>query len=205
MSDPSRRAGAPQEATDEAELLERLRAGDDAAYETLVTEHGGRLLAVARRILGNEEDARDALQEGFLSAFKAIDRFEGQSKLGTWLHRIIVNSALMRLRSRKRRDEKEIDEMLPEFTPGGHFRETPQRWSEAADVPAQRREVREVVLRAIESLPDNYRIPLLLRDIEGLTNDEVAERLDVTVNAAKIRVHRARLALRNLLDPSMRD
>ena len=88
---------------DDARLLEGLRRGDDAAYEELVRSQGGRLLAVTRRILGDEDDARDAVQEAFLSAFKSIDRFQGGSLVSTWLHRIAVNAALMKLRSRRRR------------------------------------------------------------------------------------------------------
>ena len=189
----------------EQRLLERLRAGDEAAYEELIRQFGGRMLAAARRILGSEEDAQDALQEAFLSAFRKIDTFAGQSKLGTWLHRIAINAALMRLRSRRRRREQEIDELLPKFTPGGHFEETPSRWGEAADGPAIRHEIQDLVRSGIDRLPENYRIALYLRDIEELSNDELAEHLGVTVNAAKIRVHRARMALKEVLDPVMRE
>ena len=198
------KVGAPEE-LDEAGLLERLRAGDEAAFEELIRLFGGRMLAAARRILGSEEDAQDALQEAFLSAFRKIDTFAGQSKLGTWLHRIAINAALMKLRSRRRRREQEIDELLPKFTPGGHFEETPGRWGEAADGPAIRHEIQDVVRAGIDRLPENYRIALYLRDIEELSNDELAEQLGVTVNAAKIRVHRARMALKEVLDPVMRE
>ena len=198
------KVGAPEE-LDEAGLLERLRAGDEAAFEELIRLFGGRMLAAARRILGSEEDAQDALQEAFLSAFRKIDTFAGQSKLGTWLHRIAINAALMKLRSRRRRREQDIDELLPKFTPGGHFEETPGRWGEAADGPAIRHEIQDVVRAGIDRLPENYRIALYLRDIEELSNDELAEQLGVTVNAAKIRVHRARMALKEVLDPVMRE
>jgi len=190
---------------DEARLLEGLRAGDEASFEELIRLFGGRMLAAGRRILGNEEDAQDALQEAFLSAFRKIDSFAGQAKLGTWLHRVAINAALMKLRSRGRRREQQIEDLLPKFTPGGHFEETPGRWGEAADGPALRHEVQEVVRAGIERLPENYRIALTLRDIEELSNDELAEQLGVTVNAAKIRVHRARMALKELLDPVMRE
>src|SRR6187402_1825192 len=91
----------PEPASPDAALLEALRSGEPGAFEQLVRTHGGRLLAVARRLLGNEEDARDAVQEAFLNAFRGIDRFEGGSLLSTWLHRITVNVALMKLRTRK--------------------------------------------------------------------------------------------------------
>ncbi len=194
-------AGVTASPSDEAQLLARLRAGEEAAYEQLVREHGGRMLAAARRILASEEDAREAVQEAFLSAFRGLDRFAGGSRLGTWLHRIAINAALMRLRSLQRRKETLIEDLLPSYTPGGHFVEPPEAWDEAAHEALLREEAREVVLQKIDELPDPYRIALLLRDIEGLSNEELAEALGVTVNAAKIRVHRGRQALKALLDP----
>jgi len=203
--DPARTTPASRpEELDEEHLLQGLRAGEDEAFEALIRVFGGRMLAAARRILGNEEDAQDALQEAFLSAFRKIDTFEGQAKLGTWLHRIAINAALMKLRSRRRRREQDIGELLPNFTGDGHFVEAPARWSESAEGPALRHEVQDVVRAGIDRLPENYRIAILLRDIEELSNEEVAEHLGVTVNAAKIRVHRARMALREALDPVMR-
>ncbi len=91
-------------------LLERLRSGDDAAFEQLVREHGGRMLAVARRFLRQEEDARDAVQDAFLSAYRALEDFEGNARLSTWLHRIVVNAALMKLRTRRRKPERSIED-----------------------------------------------------------------------------------------------
>ena len=98
---------------DEATLIAQLRAGDEAAFEQVVRQYGGRLLAVARRIVGSEEDARDVVQDAFLNAFKSLDRFEGNAKLSTWLHRIAVNAALMKLRTRKRKPEQSIETLLP--------------------------------------------------------------------------------------------
>lgn len=206
MSVP-RSAGTPSAPVelDEADLLRRLRAGEDAAYETLVRAYGGRMLAAARRILQREEDAQEAVQEAFLSAFKAIDGFEGASRIGTWLHRIAINAALMKLRRLEHRPERQVEELLPAHTDGGAFLEPPSSWGEAADGAALRDEARALVREKIAELPEIYRIALTLRDIEGLTNEELAQALGVTVNAAKIRVHRARQALRTLLDPYMRE
>jgi hypothetical protein len=103
----------------EAQLLEGLRRGENGAFETLVRQYGSRLLAVARRLLGNEHDAQDVLQEAFLSAFKAIDQFTGNAKLSTWLHRIVVNAALMKLRGRRRRPEESIEDLLPHLDERG--------------------------------------------------------------------------------------
>ena len=185
--------------SDESDLLARLRAGDDGAYEEIVRLYGGRMLAAARRILASDDDAAEVVQEAFLSAFKAIDRFQGESRIGTWLHRIAINAALMRLRSLKRREGR-IEDLLPSYTENGGFASMPDPWSEEVDAKLLRDEARDQVRARIDDLPENYRVALLLRDIEGFTNEELAEALGVTVNAAKIRVHRARQALRTLLD-----
>lgn len=202
MSGPSTSPEADDPAYEEA-LVAALRRGDEDAYATLIRTYGGRMLAAARRILPTEEDAQDAVQEAFLSAFRKIDTFQGEALLGTWLHRVGINAALMKLRKLRRSREHGVDELLPRFTEGGHFEAPPRSWGEAADGPVLREELRLEVRKAIERLPDNYRIPLLLRDIEGLDNEALAAELGVSVNAAKIRVHRARLALRELLDPFM--
>jgi RNA polymerase sigma-70 factor (ECF subfamily) len=188
---------------DERALLAALRRGEDDAYEELVRRYGGRLLAVTRRLLGDEDDARDAVQEAFLSAFKAIDRFEGESLLSTWLHRIAVNHGLMRLRSRRRRPEEKIDDLLPSFREDGHFREPPGPIAELSDEKLVREETRKRVREAIGALPEGYRTVLLLRDIEELDTAEVAELLGMTKNAVKTRLHRARQALHGILAPEL--
>ncbi|HTD53470.1 MAG TPA: sigma-70 family RNA polymerase sigma factor, partial [Thermoanaerobaculia bacterium] len=104
----------------EASLLGALRRGEEKAFEGMVRSFGPRLLSVARRFLRDEEDARDAVQEGFLSAYRSIGTFEGGSQISTWLHRIVVNACLMRLRTRKRRPEESIEELLPRFAEDGH-------------------------------------------------------------------------------------
>jgi RNA polymerase sigma-70 factor (ECF subfamily) len=186
---------------DEEALLAQLRAGDETAYEHVVRTYGGRLLAVTRRILGSEEDARDVVQDAFLNAFKSLDRFEGNAKLSTWLHRIAVNAALMKLRTRKRKPEQSIDSMLPGFLDDGHHEERFQSWDEPVDKALERAETRDLVRAKIDELPDAYRTVLVLRDIEGLDTEEAAKMLGLTVNATKIRLHRARQALRTMLAP----
>ena len=188
----------------EAALLAGLRAGSDDAYEALVRTNSARLLTVARRILATEEDARDALQEAFISAFKALPRFAGQARLSTWLHRIVVNTALMKLRSRKRRPEEPIDALLPGYKDDGHQAVEPVEWGDGADVLLERAETRAFVRAQIDNLPDNYRTVLLLRDIEEMSTPETADALGITENAVKIRLHRARQALRALLDQRLR-
>jgi RNA polymerase sigma-70 factor (ECF subfamily) len=186
---------------DETALIAQLRSGDEAAFEQVVRQYGGRLLAVARRIVGSEEDARDVVQDAFMNAFRSLDRFEGNAKLSTWLHRIAVNAALMRLRTRKRKPEQSIETLLPAFLDDGHHEERFQSWEEPVDKALERAENRELVRRQIDALPDSYRTVLVLRDIEGLDTEETANMLGLSVNATKIRLHRARQALRTMLAP----
>ncbi len=189
------------EASEELALVAELRTGRPEAYEKLVRAYGGRMRAAIHGLLKSEADADDALQEAFLSAFKSLGEFEGRARLSTWLHRIAINAALMKLRSRQRRGEIEVEEHLPRFTPKGVFEEPQVPWSEPADDPLAREELCGHVRQCIARLPEKYRIPLILRDIEELSNQELAERLGVSPNAAKIRLHRARQALRALLEP----
>jgi RNA polymerase sigma-70 factor (ECF subfamily) len=184
---------------DEAGLVARLRAGDDRAFEELVRTYGSRLLAVARRFVRNDEDAQDIVQSAYLSAFRALEQFEGTCQLSTWLHRIVVNTALMKLRSRKRKPEESIEDLLPTFHDDGHHVEQFSDWSAPADVLLERRQTRVTVRACIERLPDNYRAVLLLRDIEERSTQEVAEALSMTPTAVKVRLHRARQALSTLL------
>lgn len=186
---------------DEEQLLARLRAGEEAAFEELVRLYGSRVLAVTRRMLPTEDEARDAVQEVFLSAFRGLDRFEGQAKLSTWLHRIAVNTALMRLRTRRRKPEESLDTLLPTFLDDGHHIEKFSSWAEPADLTLERAETRQLVRRLIDELPETYRTVLLLRDIEGLDTEETAAALGTTPTAVKVRLHRARQALRNRLAP----
>ncbi len=189
----------------EAALLAGLRAGDDKAFEQLVHVHGGRMLSAARRLLRVEQDAQDAVQDALLSVSRSIGRFEGGSRLNTWLHRIVVNAALMKLRTRRRKDEVLIDDLLPRFMEDGHALEPALPWSESAEALAQRGETAQLVRDSIDTLPETYRVVLMLRDIEELDTAEVAAVLGITPNAVKIRLHRARQALRTLLDPHFRE
>lgn len=186
-------------------LVTRLQKGDEAAFELVVRREGGRLLAVARRFLRNEDDARDAVQDAFLSAFRSIATFAQGSRLSTWLHRIVINACLMRLRSIRRHGEESIEKLLPKFAEEGHQIDHPTpEWEASAEELLLRSETRSIVRRAIDRLPETYRSVLLLRDIEEVTTEEAAGLLGVTENAVKIRLHRARQALRTLLEPSFR-
>ena len=192
-------------AADDSGLLERLRSGEEAAFEELVRRYGGRLLAVARRFLPVEEDARDAVQDAFLSAFRGLHSFEGHAQLSTWLHRIVVNASLMKLRTRRRKPEQSIEELLPGFLEDGHLERPASPWRSEDLDPAERTELRELVMRSIHSLPEGHRNVLLLRDIENLDTEEAAELLGISPGAVKTRLHRARQALRELLEPHLQE
>ena len=203
---PAGRAALPgtapaggSEVADESVLLEALRAGEDWAFEAVVRIYGGRLLAVARRFTRNDDDARDVLQSAYLSAFRSLKRFEGASQLSTWLHRIVVNAALMRLRSRRRKPEESIESLLPSFLDDGHHVERFTEWTTPADQLVEREETREFVRGCIAQLPGNYREVLVLRDIEEMPTSDVAALLGITSTAVKVRLHRARQALTTLL------
>ena len=200
MVPSSNPAAAASASEAESQLIARLQAGDDGAFDEVVRGYGPHLLAVLHRYLPDESDAHDALQETFLSMFKAIGRFAGDSSLGTWLHRIAVNAALMKLRRRRRKPEQSLDELLPKFTLDGHRAQPRGAWSNVPDEAALGRETRTLVRAAIDQLPEGYRTVLLLRDIEERPTEEVAELLELTPANVKTRLHRARQALRELLD-----
>jgi RNA polymerase sigma-70 factor, ECF subfamily len=178
----------------------RAGATTSADFEAMVREHGPRLLAVARRFLRVEDDARDAVQDAFLNAYRARASFNGEASVGTWLHRILVNACLMRLRTRRRRPEHPIEDLLPAFLDDGHHQRDVGMWEDPEWLLA-RSELQALVRKCIDALPDACRTTLLLRDMEGMSTEETARALGISEGAAKLRLHRARLALRGLLAP----
>ncbi len=197
-------AGAAVATSADGDLVARLKNGDDSAFEELVRGHGGRMLAVARRFLP-EEDARDAVQDAFLSVTRSIDKFEGNARLSTWLHRIVVNASLMKIRTRTRRPEESIEDLLPRFLADGHMEQPATPWRESAQHALERDETRRLVRAKIDELPETYRAVLLLRDVEERDTRETADLLGITVANVKVRLHRARQSLRTLLDPHLRE
>lgn len=189
----------------ESKLVARLKRGEEAAYVEVIERYGGRCLAVARRLMRTEHDAQDAVQDAFVSMFKSMDGFDEQSRLSTWLHRIVVNACLMRLRSRQRRPETSIEALLPTFLADGHQTRSSRPWPEEPFAQAQRGELRKLVRDQIDELPEAYRNVILLRDIEELDTAATAAVLGITETAVKTRLHRARQALRELLDRHIRE
>jgi RNA polymerase sigma-70 factor, ECF subfamily len=187
--------------SDETGILARVQIGDEGACEALVRQHCGRMLAVARRFFRTEEDSADAVQDAFLAAFRSLDSFEGNSTLGTWLHRVVVNACLMKLRVQSRRREVQIDDLLPTFDESGHYSNPVRRWEDQTLARLSLAETRAHIRMCIDRLPDPYREVLLLRDIEQLDTEQTAQQLRIAAGAVKTRLHRARQALRTLLDP----
>ena len=185
----------------EVQLLARVRAGDEEASAVLVRKYGGRMLATARRFLRREEDSADAVQDAFLAAFRSLDKFEGNSSVGTWLHRIVVNACLTKLRTQSRSRAVPIEDLLPTFDETGHHTRAVRLWAEEPLSQLTRAETRSQVRARIDRVPEPYRTVLLLRDIEELDTEQTAEQLGITTGAVKTRLHRARQALRTLLEP----
>ncbi len=185
-------------------LVDALKRGDEAAFKTLVRRYAPRLYPVARRFTGNHQDAQDCLQEAFLQVHRKIDQFEGRAALGTWLHRIVINAALSAIRSR-RDDEESLDALQPEFDRFNLLIGPTVEPPASAEDLLQRAGTRRAVRQAIDQLPASYRSVLLLRDIEGYDTRETAALLGIGVSAAKVRLHRARMALKALLEPLFRE
>ena len=183
---------------DDATLVARAQAGDHDTFGRLVRRYQDRVYRLVRRIVGDDE-AEDALQETFLSAWRALPRFKGDAAFSTWIYRIATNAALMRLR--KRKPEVSLDAPLrgPEgedTTAALELRD----WSATPDEELINDETRAAMEASIAALPPDWRAAFLLRDVEGLSNAEAAEALELSVPAFKARVHRARLFLRDRLD-----
>ena len=187
------------EPSDEA-LAARAAAGDDSAFETIVGRYQSRIYRLACR-LTSETDAPDILQEAFLQAYRHLPSFRGDSQLGTWLYRIASNAALMHRRSRARRPAASLDDFLPRFDAHGTHAAAPAELQvvSRADELLDRQLLADKAREGIERLPDLYRDPFVLRDLEEMSTAEVARTLGIEPATVRQRVHRARLMLRGYL------
>jgi len=191
------RADPPDE-----DLVERLKVGDEAAFESLLARYQGKVYRLAMSFTRNPEDAEEVLQDVFLTVYRKIGSFDGRSAFGTWLYRIAVNAALMKLRGRGPIQES-LDEYLPQFTQDGRHTRMVVDWTQGPEEQLLRKERQRIVGEAIEALPPDYKAVLVLRDLEGLSNGEVAEIFETSILAVKARLHRARLVLRGKLERYM--
>ena len=183
------------------ELLSQAQAGDLSAFEALVERHRDKVYGVALRMTRSEADAAEIAQETFLSAFQHLNEFRGEAAFGSWVHRIAANHALMRLRHRNVVEAAEEELTGPEFNERGSWVEYPSSdWSRRADEKALDAELGNAIRLATDRLPDRYREVFVLKDIEGLSYEQIAEITGDSIAAIKSRLHRARLELRNAID-----
>jgi RNA polymerase sigma-70 factor (ECF subfamily) len=187
-------------ALNEASIIERLKMGDEAALETIFNLHSGKLYSVAHRILGEAADTEEVIQDVFWTVYRKAKSFKGESQLSTWLYRLTVNAALGRIRRSKKKREVEYDDYLPKFQEDGHHLVRPViDWSDTLDEKFARQEVHALLGKALDQLKSIDRSAVVLSDMEGLADKEVAAALGLTVSAVKTRLHRARLFLRGKL------
>ena len=191
----------PRKAIDpDAALVEQLRGGDAGAAEALVDAYGDRVYRLAIRITGNAPDAEEVVQDTLWTVSRKIDTFRGAAAFGSWLYRVTANTAYQKVWGRRsRRNEVSWDDLAPSFDEKGQHAEVPVDWSRRLKDPAIEAEVKSVLCATIDELPAGYRTAFLLHDVEGLSNPEIAETLQVKPATVKSRVHRARLFLRGRL------
>lgn len=191
---------ANAERSDES-LAEQALGGDELAFEQLVGRYRGRIYRLARRLTGQDGDAQDALQETFIQVYRKLSSFRGDARFSTWLYRIATNASLMQRRARSRRPGESLDDFAPRFDENGLHAETPEqlRIPCLIEQTLDTNRLAEHARAAIDRLPDLYRTPFVLRDLDELDTSEVAEVLGLEPAAVRQRVHRARLLLRGYL------
>jgi RNA polymerase sigma-70 factor (ECF subfamily) len=189
---------------DEA-LLESLRKGAPGAVDELLRLYQGKIFNLAMSILKNESDAEEAAQDVFMTVIRKADTFQGNSAFYSWIYRICVNTCLMRLRGKRRNETVSIEEFMPVFTDEGMHASPMDDWSKEVERDALNEELGQMIRKFTEELSEKYRVVFVLSDVEGLSNEETARILGLTVPAIKSRLHRARLCLRERLSRYLQD
>jgi RNA polymerase sigma-70 factor (ECF subfamily) len=184
-------------ALSDTELVAPLKKEDAAAFEELLRRYEPKVYGLARSVTRSESDAQDSLQDTFLSVYRKIESFNEEASLSTWIYRIAINAALMKVRKR-RRDERTLplDDYMPQYDEGGYRTIAGPDWPLRGDEVLLCRELAQILRESILALPHDYRSVFILRDQEGLSTGEVASILELSVPALKSRLHRARLFLR---------
>jgi RNA polymerase sigma-70 factor (ECF subfamily) len=178
-------------------LIERVKAGDHAAFTELVHRYEGKVYQLALRLTGNEMDAMDVIQDVFLSVYQKIHTFRGAAAFSSWLYRITANAAFAKLNQRRRAAAVSIDDVLPAVEEQSS--DIHSEWSQKPDAVLSNKEARDALEKEIQNLPDDFRTVVILRDVQNMSNQDVAEILHLSVPAVKSRLHRARLILRKRL------
>ena len=182
-------------ANDDADLVRRIGCRDQRAFESLMRQYNSRLFRVARAILKDDADAEDAVQDGYIEAYRHIDGFRGASSLGTWLTRIVINQALMRLRKQKR-DRVVVPFAAPESAPELPDLDVADDRAESPPAAAMRAEVRRILERKIDRLPLAFRTVFIMREVEDLSVEQTADLLEIPSATVRTRLFRARALLR---------
>jgi RNA polymerase sigma-70 factor (ECF subfamily) len=195
-------------APSDEELVQRARLRDVAAFEELIDRHEEKIYRLAMRFVRNESDAREVLQETFLSAWRNLESFQGKAQFASWLYRVAVNASLMLLRSQRRHPQVAVEDVTAEAlgeaardagAGAGPILGVGDDWSKRPDEQLQSAELRRHIQAAVDGLPESQRAVFLLRDVDGLSTEETGDLLGVTVPTVKTRLHRARLALREAI------
>lgn len=190
--------------TTDDDLVNALRLGEATAAERLVATYGDRSYRLAVGITGNVQDAEEVVQDALWTVVRRIETFRAEAAFGSWVYRIVANAAYQKLRGRRgRRNDVSLEEVLPYFHENGQHGAAVADWSATMDDPARRTAVRLALTAALDELPAEYRTALVLRDVEGLSNLEIAEVVGISLANVKSRVHRARLFVRKRLGDSM--
>jgi RNA polymerase sigma-70 factor, ECF subfamily len=192
------------ERTTDRDLIRRLQAGDDSAVHELAERYGSRIFQLAMRYMKNREDAEEVVQDVLMKVYRKVDAFRGDAALSSWIYRITFNTAMSRLRTSKqaRAADQERDRAIAAAEAAGEDRSSPRQqadWSGMPDEELLRVQLRDAVAAAIAELPEIYRAPLVLRDIQGLSTEEASSRLHLKDQTLKSRLHRGRLMLRERL------
>ncbi|QPJ64756.1 MAG: sigma-70 family RNA polymerase sigma factor [Candidatus Nitrohelix vancouverensis] len=183
----------------EEALVRELQSGNMDSFDQIVERYQKKIYALSFNLTRNTMDAQDVTQDVLLTLFRKIHTFQGKSAFSSWVYRITLNAAYMKLRSRKKDQSISIDELLPTFNGSGFQQEKVQDWSENTESLLFANETRSIIQKAVDMLPEKEKVVFLLRDVEGLSTEKVGEILDLTVPAVKSRLHRARLFLRKKL------
>ena len=189
---------------DERALIQRLKTGDHEAFDALFQRHFPTVYRQAFRVVGNQAEAEEVVQEVFLTMYEKAQTFRGESAFSTWLYRVTMNAALSKLRRRKRREELSLDDYLPRFREDGHHLVRPVvDWSNELEGRLAKEQIYRLIQDALDQLPPVDKAVVLLSDVEGLSDREIGTTLGLTVSAVKARLHRSRLVLRGKLAVSL--
>ena len=182
----------------EEPIVSGLKRGDERAFEEVIENFGGKVFNLAMRLTRNREDAEEVLQDVFTTVFRKINGFEGKSSFSSWLYRVTTNCALMKLRKNRQEKSSFLEDILPEYQNSVVVKSSNY---DEGDIATLRHQLMSALELAIKKLPHEYRSVFILRDVDGLTTQEVGEILDLTAPAVKSRLHRSRLLVRKRLEP----